>query len=278
MATTIAVWLHWYVVAFFILFGAGMIMGRNCFAGVGPLIRVRSIDAAYEERLRAAIVRRDRLEALPGAAMALTVASASLAAAVLAVLTSIPVVLLYAVLCAVLAGTLAIAYVGLRRAGMRRVASLRARTPGSVLPWWLQTFVAVACVSPLTFIDVAPLAAMLVTVASLGIAVLGERVAQLPALLGDEDPVVDAYVDERLRAVRAVNLVGTATAPAYVFECITLVQTYGTQIGAHGRSGLQALAMLFVLAALIVACGQQFALMRRTPGAGELERWARVRV
>jgi hypothetical protein len=202
MATTIAVWLHWYVVAFFILFGAGMIMGRNCFAGVGPLIRVRSIDAAYEERLRAAIARRDRLEALPGTAMALTVASASLAAAALAVLTRIPVVLLYAVLCAVLAGTLAIAYVRLRRAGRRRVASLRARTPGSVLPWWLQIFVAVAAVSPLTFIDVAPLAAILVTAASLGIAVLGERVAQLPALLGDEDPVVDAYVDERLRAVR----------------------------------------------------------------------------
>jgi hypothetical protein len=75
-----------------------------------------------------------------------------------------------------------------------------------------------------------------------------------------------------------VNLVGTATAPAYVFECITLVQTYGTQIVTHGRGGLHALAMLFVLAALIVACAQQFALMRRKPGAGELERWARVRV
>ncbi|HEY0380976.1 MAG TPA: hypothetical protein VGC72_02145 [Candidatus Elarobacter sp.] len=75
-----------------------------------------------------------------------------------------------------------------------------------------------------------------------------------------------------------MNLVGTATAPAYVFECITLVQTYGTQIVTHGRGGLHALAMLFVLAALIVACAQQFALMRRKPGAGELERWARVRV
>jgi hypothetical protein len=270
MAHTVAVWLHWYMIGCFVLLGVGMIAWRNCFANVGAFIRVRSLGSAQEERLRTAIARRERTEDLPGAAMGITIGATSLAAAVVGALTPVPVVLLYAAVAVVLSATLAAAYVRLRRAGLRRIASLRPRTSGSVIPWWLQTLVVVAAVSPLTFIDAEPVAAVLVTVASVGIALLGERVAKLPALLGDEDPVVDAYLDDRLRSVRAVNVLATAAAPAYVFEAITFVLAAVT---SRNVAALHVVAMLVALAGLLAGCAWQFRLMWR-PQRPDLERWA----
>jgi hypothetical protein len=271
MAQTVAVWLHWYMIGFFVLFGAATIAWRDCFANVGAFIRVRSLGTAQEERLRAAIARREQTEDLPGAAMGITIGVTALAAAAAGALTPVPLVLLYAVIAVVLSATLAAAYVRLRRAGLRRIASLRPRTSGSVIPWWLQTLVVIAAVSPLTFIDAEPVAAVLVTVASVGIALLGERVAKLPALIGDEDPVVDAYVDERLRSVRAVNVLATATAPAYVFEAVTFVLT---TVASRNVAALHATAMLVALAGLLAGCAWQFRLMWRKPQGADLERWA----
>ncbi|HEY0394683.1 MAG TPA: hypothetical protein VGD01_09330 [Candidatus Elarobacter sp.] len=271
MTASVGTWLHWYMIVFFALFGAGMVLWRNELARVGPLIGVAALDGADEARLRVAIERRERLERLPAAAMGNTVGCAALAAAVAGTLTPAPTVILYAVVCVVLAATLAAAYVRLRRAGPRRVASLRARTLSTIVPWWLQTVVAMAVVSPLAFVDVEPVAAVLVTGAALAIAVLGERVARLPAILSDEDPLVDAYVDERLRSVRAVNVLATATAPAYVFEAITLV------LGAmetHRFPPFHTTAMLIGLAGLVVGVGAQLILMKRSPGAADVRRWA----
>jgi len=268
----IATWLHWYMVLFFVLFGVWILKSRRCFSSIGPLIRKPSDDSPYARRLRDAITKREDLEGLPGAGMARWIGGASLAAALLAALTPIPDTLLYAIVCVVLAGTLAAAYLRLRRAGGRRIASLRARTRQAAVPAWLSALVAVAAVSPLAYIDLAPLAASLVAAAGLLIAALGDRVVHLPALLTGEDPAVEEYVDDRLRAVRSVNLFATATAPPYVFEAITF--TIAVVEHQARFATIHLAAMLFALVALLVSCAWQLVQIRRAPGASDVERWA----
>jgi hypothetical protein len=249
-----------------VLFGAWILRSRRCFSSVGALIRRPCGDSPYAQRLRDAVDRREALEALPSEAMATWIGGASLAAALLAALTPIPATLLYAVVCVVLAGTLAAAYLRLRRAGGRRVASLRARRPEGAVPAWLSALVAVAAVSPL--------AAILVTAAGLLIVVLGNRVVHLPALLTGQDPAVEEYVDDRLRAVRSVNLFATATAPPYVFEAMTFTIAFAQDHDVR-HVALHVAAMLASLVALLVSCAWQFVQMRHAPGASDVERWAR---
>jgi hypothetical protein len=266
-------WLHWYMAAFFALFGAALLAWGRHFACIGPLIRRPCGDSPDAQRLCAAIERREALEALPGAAMGRWSGGASLAAALLAACTPVPPTLLYAIVCVVLALTFASAYLRLRRAGARRVASLRARSRAKTVPAWLTALVAVAAVSPLTFLGDAPLAAALVTAAGLLIAFLGDRVVHLPALLGGNDPAVDEYVDDRLRAVRSTNLFATATAPAFVFATITAT-LLRVQDGSDPLSSLHLGAMGVSFLAWIVASAWQYVQMRRGPNAADVARWA----
>jgi hypothetical protein len=268
----VTVFLHWWMVAFLTGFGLWMLRSGACIATAGAFVRAPRGDAPFAGRLRDAVERREAIESLPGTVIARWVGGVSLAAAVLAAFTAIPATLLYAVVCVVLAATLAVIYVRLRRAGARRVASLRARSREAALPPWLAALVAVAVVSPLAYVDVSPLAALLVTVASLLIAVLGERTVHLPALLSGEDPPVDEYVDGRLRSVRAVNLFATATAPAYVFDASTWAVTF---VDHPARlAPLHLAAVLLCLVALFVSTAWQTRQIRRAPPAADVERWA----
>lgn len=265
-------WLHWYMVGFFAVFGVAVLWKRECFASIAGFVRSGGIDEPYADRLRAAIARREQLEGVPGAAIATIAAATSLAAALLSAFTPASTVLLYALLCVVLAGTVAVTYARLRGASGRRIASLRARNRDSIVPPWLAVTVAVAAVSPLAFVDDVPVAAVLVTAASIAIALVGDRMARLPALLSGDDPPLDEYVDDRLRAGRAVNLFATATAPAYVFDCFTAATV------PHGATQLQIVAMLVAGLALLLSSTWQLMQMRRKPAAAELERWARLGV
>jgi hypothetical protein len=266
------IFLRWYMVGFFVLFGIAMIVWRRRFATIGCLISTARLDERDAARVKDAVARRVRLEGLNGAAMASVIGSASLVAGALAVFTALDPTLLYAVVCVVLSATLANGYLHLRRAGTRRIASLRARDRGSVVPVWLSVVVALTAVTPLAFIDIAPVAAILATVAAVVIAVVGERVAHLPALLSGDDPAVDAFVDERLRAVRVVNIVGTATAPAYVFDACT----WTTSTVTHGFGGLHAVAVSIAFVGLMAACGWLLVVVRRPADAHETERWSHL--
>ncbi|GEM_PF-2416739 len=263
-------WSRWYWVAFFAISGIVLLLGRRRFTpGDLALVRMPVLAPPETERLQAAVARRDALESFPSAAMATGIALAALIAAVLGALTSAPISLLFAMLCLVLAGTVAYGYIRLRRAGTRRVASLRARHQSSAIAPWMMTAAVVAAVSPLVFIDAAPLPAIVVTAASVAIALVGVRVAQLPALLSGVDPQVEAYLDDRVRALRSVNLVGLATAPAYVFES-TLT------IGAHGASWPHAIAWIAVTFAAFAASISQIATIKRRPDASEIARWGQT--
>src|ERR1700685_4415246 len=164
------VWIRWYMVAFFVLFGAWFLMRRTLCAQAGAFIRGRCDDSPWARRLDAAVERRERVEDLRTQTMAYVCGGASLLAAVIAALTPVPVTMLYALVCVVLAVSVAIAYERLRRAGGPRVASLRARDPNAVAPWYAYALTAITVVSPLAYLPVAPIAAVLVTVAGLLIA------------------------------------------------------------------------------------------------------------
>lgn len=266
------VFLRWYMVGFFVLFGVAMLVWRGRFATICGLVNTSHLDQRDTARVKEAIARREQLEALPGAPMAAIIGGSSLAAAALAAFTPLDPTLLYAVVSVVLAATLGNAYLHLRRVGTCRIASLRARDRASVVPPWLSALVGVTAVTPLAFVDVAPVAAILASVAAIAIALVGDRVAHLPALLSGEDPAVEEFVDDRLRAFRAVNIIGTATAPAYVFDACT----WTTTAMSHGFGGLHGLALTVALVGLLVACASVFVVIRRPPGAREIDRWSRL--
>lgn len=257
-------WIRWYMVAFFALFGIWMLQKRSMCARAGALIAQRCDGTPWSTRLAAVVVRREELEDLRTTTIATTVGVTSLVLAVLAALAPIPVTMLYPVLCVVLALSVAIGYERLRRAGGPRVASLRARDPNAVVPPYVYALVAIGVVSPLTFLPVSPDAALIVTIAGLLVAGVARGVAASPAFVPGQDVAVEQYVDERLRAVRTVNLLSTAVAPAFVFASFT----------GNFDSPLHASAEAVAFAAFAVCLTLQIVWMRRSPNAGEIERWS----
>jgi hypothetical protein len=215
--------------------------------------------------LDAAIERRECLENLRTRTMAYVCGAASLLAAVVTALTPVPATMLYALVCVVLAVSVATAYERLRRAGGPRVASLRARDPNAVAPWYAYALTAVAVVSPLAYLAVAPTAAVLVTIAGLLIAGVGCGVAASPALIPGNDVAVDLYVDDRLRTLRTVNLLSTACAPAFVFSSFTGYTDSPLHVGVE----------LVTFAAFAITFVLQIVLMRRRPSEVEIDRWSR---
>jgi hypothetical protein len=269
------IWIRWYMTAFFVLFGAYLIWKRACLAQVGPLVQ-RPPGGPAAERFDAAVERREELESIPGEAIGWTTGGSALIAALLCAFTRVTPTLLYALVCLVLAGSLAAAYFSLRRNGARRVASLQPRRQSAAIPSWLGAAAALGSVLPLMYLDLAPLAAVVTTAAALTIAIVGVRVAQLPAMLPGDDPEIDAYLDRRLRAVRAVNLIATSTAPPFVFVVFTAaLSPQAAFAGWHASATLGAAAFL-----LVAACAGtvwQFVVMRRGPSPADVLRWAHTR-
>lgn len=258
-------WIRWYMVVFFTLFGAWFLVRRSLCARAGALIRVGRDGSPWTRRLGAAVERRERIEGLRTQTAAYVCGGVSLLAAFTAALAPVPVTMLYALVCVVLATSVATVYERLRRAGGPRVASLRARDPNAVAPWYAYALTATAAVSPLAYLSVAPAAAVLVTVAGMLIAAVGCGVASSPALISGDDVAVEQYVDDRLRTVRTVNLLATACAPAFVFSSFT----------GYTDSPLHVAVELVTFAAFAVTFVLQIALMRRPPRAVEIDDWSR---
>jgi len=219
----LAIGLRWFMGASFVVVGLGLLIGRNHLASDGVHIRTADLEEPAAGRLKRAIARRELMEVLPSATPASVVGVCALVAAALVAFTRLDPIVLYAGLCTVLAMAFSHAYLRLRNAGTRRAAALRVRNRATVLPPWLWIAVALCVVTPLAFFDVAPLAAIFVSAAAVTIAVVGDRVTRLPALMSGEDPPIEDYLDRRLRTLRAANVVTTAPAPAYLFVCWAIV-------------------------------------------------------
>lgn len=260
----VELWIRWYMIVFFTLFGVWFLMKRTTCAKAGAFISGVCDGTPWADRLAAVVRRREQLEDLHSQTMAYVLGGCSLLLAVLAAFTPLAVTLLYALLCVVLALTIATEYERLRRVAGPRAASLRMRDPGAVAPWYVYALTAAAVVSPLTYIPVAPVAAVLVTIAGLLMGGVALGVVKSPAVIPGNDVSVEQYVDDRLRAIRAVNLLGTSAAPAFVFASFT----------GYTDSALHVAVEIVTFAAFMVCLGLQIAWMRRRPGAVEIERWS----
>jgi hypothetical protein len=257
-------WIHWYMVAFFALFGLFLIVFHSAFGDIRAFFRGVCGGDADAKRLARAVERRRELERFPGSQIGLGLGIASLCCAALGAFLPAPPTMLYALLCLALAGALGASYVSLRRAGGPRVASLRYRDPNTVVPSYVYVLTAASSVSALSFIDKAPVGALLVTSAAVIIAAIGRGTAALPALLSGEDVAVERYVDDRLRALRTVSLLGTATAPPFVFATFS----------NYADSAAHVVTVVVSFAGLMVSLAWQFTLTRRRPTAADRAGWS----
>jgi hypothetical protein len=187
----------------------------------------------------------------------------SLLMAVLAGLTHVPVVLLYAANVVALASILAFTYTHLRQLTRRRVATLQLRDPNTIAPWYAWTLVSTTAVLPLLWLPSAPIASCLIAAAGVAIAVLARQVASMPALLSGDDVAIEAFVDARLRKVRAFNLLSTAVAPGFLFEAFT----------GYRDSTAHSAAMVFGLCTLTVMIWMQIRLSQRRPSQADIIKW-----
>jgi hypothetical protein len=256
------VWLRWFMVGFFALFGARMIAARGCLGNVCSMVPAIRGDAAAQDRLHRALISRSGREGF-SRWLGVAIGGCAFVLAALAATTAIPLTLLYAALAIALAFGLFAGYVRLRRAGGPRAASLRVRHPMNVLPWYAYAAVTAVALLPLLTVGRTPLAAALVSAAALLIVTTGWRVASLPALLGGDDVPVERFVDERVRRVRVVNLLGTSTAPVFVFIALR----------AHWTP-LDAAAAVFAFAVLIASLIWQWRLVVRPAVPREVASWS----
>ncbi|MBD5656296.1 MAG: hypothetical protein IAI50_14115 [Candidatus Eremiobacteraeota bacterium] len=258
------VWIHWFMVGFFVLFGATMLLKRESFGMAGGSFCSLGLEEPARVRVRSAVRLRQEREGFSSVTMAESIGGTSLGLAAIAALTSVSVTLLYAALTLVLASVLTTAYVRFRRAESRRVASLVARHVRDVAPWYVWAVVTVATVLPLCWLDRAPSASLAVTVAGIAIGSLANRVATMPALLTGDDVPVERYVDERLRAIRTANLLAIAVAPAYIFEAFS----------GYTDATLHLCAFLFGALSLASTWWFQFAVLRRRPSRLQIAEWS----
>lgn len=258
-----ATWIRWYMVGFFVLYGLWLIVKRQRFASAGSFCCGLCLDQPMQQRLVLAYQRREQLEGLPSSRMGAILGGLSLLMAVLATITQVPVVVLYAANVVALAAILTFTYTHLRQLTKRRVATLQLRDPNTIAPWYAWTLVSTTVVLPLLWLPSAPVASCLVTAAGVAIAVLARQVASMPALLSGDDVAVEAFVDARLRKVRAFNLLSTAIAPGFVFEAFT----------GYLDSAAHAAAMAFGLLTLTVMIWMQIRLLRRRPSQADIRKW-----
>jgi hypothetical protein len=256
------VFLRWYMVGFFALFGARMIAARGCLGSVCSMVPAIRGDEAAQDRLHRALVHRSNREGF-STALGAAIGACSFVAAALGATTTIPLALLYAAVVIALAFGLFAGYVRLRRVSGPRAASLRIRRPWNVVPWYAYAALTAVALLPLFTIARTPVAAVLVSVAALVIVATGWNVAMLPALLAGDDVPVERFVDERVRIVRVVNLLGTSTAPVFVFFAFRALHFTPVDAGAT--------TVAFV--ALIVSVSWQLSLLRRPAVPGEIASW-----
>jgi hypothetical protein len=257
------VFLRWYMVGFFALFGAWTMAARGCLGSVCSMVPAIRGDEAAQDRLHRALVHRTDREGF-SKALGVAIGACSFAGAALGATTTIPIALLYAAVTIALALGSFAGYVRLRRISGPRAASLRIRHPWNVVPWYAYAALTSVALLPLLTIARTPVAAVLVGGAALLIVATGWKVATLPALLGGDDLPVERFVDERVRMVRVVSLLGTSTAPVFVFFAI----------GARHFTPLDAAATTVAFVALIASVSWQLSLMRRPAVPGEIASWS----
>jgi hypothetical protein len=225
-----SLFLHWFWVAFFITFGAYLIMRRRSLSPVSAAVgafgtcKIRARDASTQQRLDAAAARRENSEHIPSY-VGLYMGAAAVLMGVIAAFTWIQPALLYGVLCSDLAIIMAAAYLHLRNSQPRRIAMLSVRTPDSVIPSYWFILSAIAALALLTYATQSQFAisSAVVCVTTLVTTAIAWRLTQLPAMLAGVDVPAEQVVDDRLRFSRSASALILAMVQPFVFCSQTIV-------------------------------------------------------
>jgi hypothetical protein len=211
--------LHWFWVAFFVLFGIYVVFKPDCFTRIRSMFvhAMPRTDEATRARIQAAVVRREEAEHIPRT-IGLYIGGVTLALGIVAAFTWIQPAMLYGVMCLVFAAVSGITYLQLRNMQPKRIAVLAPRTPVSVIsPYWFAAG-AVSAVSILTYAmrPEARIASIIVCISSIATTAIAWRLTSLPALLSGQDVATEQLVDERVRALRSSNTLGLAIVQPFV--------------------------------------------------------------
>jgi hypothetical protein len=106
-----------------------------------------------------------------------------------------------------------------------RMATLQRRSLFAFLPRWLLALIAIGWIA-LPFIGVAShelLASTIALVASLAGTALCVVVSNAPAIVGGDDPIADAYVDDGVRKSRILGLLSSVVVGAFLLATVAPV-------------------------------------------------------
>lgn len=183
--------------------------------------------SATQKRLDAVLVARDEAENIPRWHRVVQGAMYVIATA-LALVPAIPPVLPYAGLIVGQALLAWIAFTKFRQATEKRVAVLSPRHPLDALPPLVIALVggSIAADLWLALTTAYAIPWMLLAIAAAALLIIAWNIATAPALILGTDPVLERYVDDRLRSVRALAAASVAAAPPIVL--LGLTREFGT--------------------------------------------------
>jgi hypothetical protein len=212
--------IRWVWAAVFFGLGIFLTLHGGCYASARKAFKGLSLGKRPEvdPRLEDALARREAAEG-PPAPIGRWTGFASLALSFAAVFSPLPVGLLYALLCFVVAMTGAATFLQLRNVQRTRVALLSVRTPENVIPpiWFVLAFTCAL----LALIAVGDPAwtgpSVLVCCSSIFTMFIAWRLTQLGAILSGEDVPAEQIVDERVRFYRSSTTLMLAFAQPFIF-------------------------------------------------------------
>jgi hypothetical protein len=192
----------------------------QCFAGVvrGYTRWAGGLTPTEKERVQRVVCAREQAEGL-SSAYGRAAGVVIIAFAGLELAPFVPLILPYALICLVLAGTALRAYLQFRRLTEQRVAPLLRRSPFTALPPPLIAAVLGSFFVASAFALYPPerIGALVTALAMLILGAVAWRIANAPALLLGIDPECEYAVDERIRMGRARNAALLACGVGYVF-------------------------------------------------------------
>jgi hypothetical protein len=257
--------LRYYVAATFLYAGLSTLAKRKTLGGASSFVCRLLIAGEFKDRLDAACRQRELDEALPSSQLAVVFGALQLLLAIPTALSLIPLAILLACLYCPLAAVLTLMYLRLRIARAKRYASLDVRDTAAVAPPYVWATAAVATVTPLLWLPVDPVGALLSTVSGIVILALGNRVAAMPSLLHGDDLPVERFLDVRLREGRTSLLLAIAIVPGFAFEVFSATPYASTL--AHMAWDVEVVAFIFIVSRLVI-------LMRKPPARAERAAWS----
>ena len=254
--------IQWFWIASVCALGVYFLLRPSVVVSLRRIFDGMTTDVLAQSRLDAAVERRQRAEGLSPALGRMT-GMLFIAWSLLGLFTKVPLTVAYALLCVMLCAMAGIGYLRLQSVHQKRVASLEVRTPFTAVPSYWYGLAVAAAAMPLADLGVPALrpAAIAVSLCALALTLLAWRLATAPAFVSD-DAAVEAFVDDRLRLVRAGNALVFAVLIVFVYLTQTLPGP-----PAHVYLVFAGCALWLAIFAAFTARKQE------SPPAQEVERW-----